>query len=173
VIPSQRQLLRNLSRISMSKFENENHPSYRSAFTHQEEHWTERRQAMCGCTADSESMRSAKTVKGATQLLKTSHVVELLMKGHLDQNKSSTLRELYYISENWDIAKFNEQSESDRLIEDLDDNNRIAARGFPCAPRGERRDIVRPHQDQGIDKTRRPHHALPGWGWRGRIPDTL
>src|SRR3989304_1757455 len=69
---------------------------------------------------DSESMRSAKTVKGATQLLKTSHVVELLMKGHLEQNRSSTLRELYYISENWDIAKFNEQSESDRLIEDLE-----------------------------------------------------
>jgi DNA topoisomerase-6 subunit A len=69
---------------------------------------------------DSESMRSAKTVKGATQLLKTSHVVELLMKWHLDQNKSSTLRELYYISENWDIAKFHEQAESDRLIEDLE-----------------------------------------------------
>ncbi len=69
---------------------------------------------------DSESLRSAKTVKGATQLLKTSYVVDLLIKGHLDLNKSSTLRELYYISENWDIAKFNEQSESDRLIEDLE-----------------------------------------------------
>ncbi|MCE8428591.1 MAG: DNA topoisomerase VI, partial [Candidatus Methanoperedens sp.] len=69
---------------------------------------------------DSESLRSAKTVKGANQLLKTSHVVELLMKGHLEQNKSSTLRELYYISENWDIAKFHEQAESDRLIEDLE-----------------------------------------------------
>ena len=32
----------------------------------------------------------------------------------------STLRELYYISENWDIAKFREQPESDRLIEDLE-----------------------------------------------------
>ncbi len=69
---------------------------------------------------DGESMRSAKTVKGAYQILKTAHVIELLIKGHLDQNKSSTLRELYYISENWDIAKFNEQAESDRLIEDLE-----------------------------------------------------
>jgi DNA topoisomerase-6 subunit A len=69
---------------------------------------------------DNESMRSAKTVKGANQLLKTSHVVELLIKGHLEKNKSSTLRELYYISENWDIAKFHEQAESDRLIEDLE-----------------------------------------------------
>jgi len=69
---------------------------------------------------DSETMRCAKTVKGAYQLLKTCHVSDLLIKGHLDQNKSSTLRELYYISENWDIAKFSEQAESDRLIEDLE-----------------------------------------------------
>ncbi len=69
---------------------------------------------------DSESLRSAKTVKGAKQILKTSYVVDLLIKGHLEQDKSSTLRELYYISENWDIAKFHEQSESDRLIEDLE-----------------------------------------------------
>jgi DNA topoisomerase-6 subunit A len=69
---------------------------------------------------DTESLRSAKTVKGAKQILKTSYVVDLLMKGHLEQDKSSTLRELYYISENWDIAKFHEQSESDRLIEDLE-----------------------------------------------------
>ena len=69
---------------------------------------------------DTESLRSAKTVKGAKQILKTSYVVDLLIKGHLDQDKSSTLRELYYISENWDIAKFHEQSESDHLIEDLE-----------------------------------------------------
>jgi len=69
---------------------------------------------------DNESLRSAKTVKGAYQLLKTAYVCELLIKGHLEQNKSSTLRELYYISENWDIAKFREQPESDRLVEDLE-----------------------------------------------------
>jgi len=69
---------------------------------------------------NSESLRSAKTVRGAKQLLKTAYVTELLIKGHLEQDRSSTLRELYYISENWDIAKFNEQSESDRLIEDLE-----------------------------------------------------
>lgn len=69
---------------------------------------------------EGESLRSAKTIKGAMQLLKLLHVIELLIKAHLEQNKSSTLRELYYISENWDIAKFNEQSESDRFIEDLE-----------------------------------------------------
>ncbi len=69
---------------------------------------------------DRESERSAKTVKGAFQLLKTTHTVDFLMKNHLSQNRGSTLRELYYISENWDVAKFREQPESDRLIEDLE-----------------------------------------------------
>jgi DNA topoisomerase-6 subunit A len=69
---------------------------------------------------DSTSTRSAKTVKGANQILKMSYVVELLIKEHLENNRGSTLRELYYISENWDIAKFNEQPESDRMIEDLE-----------------------------------------------------
>lgn len=67
-----------------------------------------------------ESERSAKTVKGAFQLLKTVHTVDFLLKNHLNQNRGSTLRELYYISENWNIAKFREQPESDRLIEDLE-----------------------------------------------------
>jgi len=66
------------------------------------------------------SIRSAKTTKGAYQLLKTTHICDLLINDHLINNKSSTLREIYYISENWDIAKFNEQPESDRLIEDLE-----------------------------------------------------
>lgn len=67
-----------------------------------------------------ESIRSAKTTKGAFQLLKTTHLCDLLISDHLKNNKSSTLREIYYISENWDIAKFSEQTESDRLIEDLE-----------------------------------------------------
>ncbi|CAD6490741.1 MAG: Type 2 DNA topoisomerase 6 subunit A [Candidatus Argoarchaeum ethanivorans] len=66
------------------------------------------------------SIRSAKTTKGAYQLLKTTHICDLLINDHLSNNKSSTLREIYYISENWDIAKFKEQPESDRLIEDLE-----------------------------------------------------
>ena len=69
---------------------------------------------------DRESERSAKTVKGAFQLLKSTHVVDFIIKNHLQQDRGSTLRELYYISENWDIAKFREQPESDRLIEDLE-----------------------------------------------------
>ena len=69
---------------------------------------------------NSTSMRSAKTVKGANQILKMSYTAEMLIKEHLENNRGSTLRELYYISENWDIAKFREQPESDRMIEDLE-----------------------------------------------------
>jgi len=69
---------------------------------------------------DQETTRSVKTVRGAKTLLKTVHLTELLIKEHLKNNRGSTLREIYYISENWDIAKFHEQAESDRLIEDLE-----------------------------------------------------
>lgn len=69
---------------------------------------------------DQESVRSVKTIRGAKTLLKTVHLVDLLVKEHLRGNRASTLREIYYISENWDLAKFAEQAESDRLIEDLE-----------------------------------------------------
>ncbi len=69
---------------------------------------------------DQETTRSVKTVRGAKTLLKTVYLSELLIKEHLQNNRGSTLREIYYISENWDIAKFHEQAESDRLIEDLE-----------------------------------------------------
>ncbi|RLI74847.1 DNA topoisomerase VI [Archaeoglobales archaeon] len=68
---------------------------------------------------DRRSIRSAKSVKGAYQLLKMVYVIGFL-KEQLNLNKSSTLRELYYISENWGLAKFDEQHESDRLIEDVE-----------------------------------------------------
>ncbi|MCJ7444281.1 MAG: DNA topoisomerase IV subunit A [Methanotrichaceae archaeon] len=67
-----------------------------------------------------ETLRSVKTVRGAKTILKTVHMAELLIKEHLQNNRGSTLREIYYISENWKMAKFHEQAESDRLIEDLE-----------------------------------------------------
>ena len=62
---------------------------------------------------DQETVRSVKTVRGAKTMLKTVHLSELLINEHLKNNRGSTLREIYYISENWDIAKFHEQAESD------------------------------------------------------------
>jgi DNA topoisomerase-6 subunit A len=81
-----------------------------------------------------ESVRSVKTVRGAKSLLRTVHMAELLLKEHLHNNRSSTLREIYYISENWDIAKFGEQAESDRLIEDLEIVTQLQREDFHVRP---------------------------------------
>jgi len=63
--------------------------------------------------------RTAKKLRGALMLLRTMYVLEFI-KGMIDQNKSSTLREMYYISEGWDLAKFHAQDESNLLAEDLE-----------------------------------------------------
>ena len=83
---------------------------------------------------DQTSVRSAKTVKGAYHLLKMAYSIELLITEHLRHNRGSTLRELYYISENWDIAKFKQQSESDRLIEDLEIITALQREDFHIRP---------------------------------------
>ncbi len=83
---------------------------------------------------DLETTRSVKTAKGAKSMLKTIYLAELLIKEHLRNNRSSTLREIYYISENWDIAKFPEQAESDRLIEDLEIVTSLQREDFHIRP---------------------------------------
>jgi len=65
------------------------------------------------------SARSAKSVKGALMLLRTVYTADFI-KGMLESNKSSTLREMYYISEGWEYAKFQSQDESVILAEDLE-----------------------------------------------------
>ena len=52
-------------------------------------------------------------------LLKTVYMIDFI-KNMLRQGKSSTLREMYYISEGWDDAKFSAQQDSDHLAEDLE-----------------------------------------------------
>jgi DNA topoisomerase-6 subunit A len=63
--------------------------------------------------------RTAKSLDGAYMLLRTMYMVDFI-KDMIKANKSSTLREMYYISEGWDLAKFNSQQESDLLAEDLE-----------------------------------------------------
>ncbi|MDI6639193.1 MAG: DNA topoisomerase IV subunit A [Methanocellales archaeon] len=92
---------------------------------------------------DRESTRSAKTTRGAYQLLKTSYVVDFL-NTQLKQAKSSTLRELYYISENWDLAKFGEQQESDRLIEDLEIVSALQREDFHIRPEEDGASVLGP-----------------------------
>ncbi len=68
---------------------------------------------------DSKTTRSAKKLKSARMLLRTLYMLELI-QDMIEDGKSSTLREMYYISEGWDKAKFNKQSESDSLAEDME-----------------------------------------------------
>src|SRR5688500_12966042 len=63
--------------------------------------------------------RSAKSLDGAYMLLRTMFLTDFI-KTMVVGNKSSTLREMYYISEGWDLAKFHSQDESDLLAEDLE-----------------------------------------------------
>jgi len=63
--------------------------------------------------------RSAVTLAGAYMLLRTIYTIDFI-KEMIEKNKTSTLRELYYISESWGEAKFNSQDESDKLAEDLE-----------------------------------------------------
>jgi len=63
--------------------------------------------------------RSAKSLDGAYMLLRTMYMVDFI-KDMIKINKSSTLREMYYISEGWDLAKFGSQQESNLLAEDLE-----------------------------------------------------
>jgi len=63
--------------------------------------------------------RSAKKLDGALMLLRTMYMIDFIRE-MVETNKSSTLREMYYISEGWDAGKFHSEDESNKLIEDLE-----------------------------------------------------
>ncbi|OGS55612.1 MAG: DNA topoisomerase VI [Euryarchaeota archaeon RBG_19FT_COMBO_56_21] len=63
--------------------------------------------------------RTAKKLTGAQMLLRTMYMLEFI-EDMIKDNKSSTLREMYYISEGWAKAKFSTQDESNMLAEDLE-----------------------------------------------------
>jgi len=65
------------------------------------------------------STRSAVSLAGAYMLHRTVYTIDFIKK-MIEQKKSSTLRELYYISEGWGEGKFSSQDDSDRLAEDLE-----------------------------------------------------
>ena len=70
---------------------------------------------------DRYSTRSANSIRGAQKLLKAVYTIDFLSR-QLEEGRSSTLRELYYLSESWDLdeAQFSSQDESNDLIEDLE-----------------------------------------------------
>lgn len=63
--------------------------------------------------------RSARKLDGALMLLRTFYLVDFINE-MARERKTSTLRELYYISEAWEDAKFHGEDESNLLIEDLE-----------------------------------------------------
>lgn len=66
-----------------------------------------------------EVSRSAKDLNGAYGILRSMYVIDFIRE-MIMSHKSSTLREMYYISEGWELAKFHAQDESDKLAEDLE-----------------------------------------------------
>jgi DNA topoisomerase VI subunit A len=84
---------------------------------------------------DRESTRSANSVRGARKLLKAVYTIEFLAN-QLEEDRSSTLRELYYLSESWDNkeAQFGDQDESNGLIEDLEIVSGVTREDFHMRP---------------------------------------
>ncbi len=84
---------------------------------------------------DRTSTRSAKTISGAQKLLKAVYTIDFLAQ-QLGEDRSSTLRELYYLSESWDLdeAQFNSQDESNQLIEDLEIVSGVTREDFHMRP---------------------------------------
>ena len=68
---------------------------------------------------DLKTSRTAKTVQGAVSMLRTAYTTDFINE-MIKEGKSSTLREMYYISEGWHNAKFHTQDESNLLAEDLE-----------------------------------------------------
>jgi DNA topoisomerase-6 subunit A len=84
---------------------------------------------------DRTSTRSANSVSGARKLLKASYAIEFLAR-QLEEDRSSTLRELYYLSESWENehAQFNSQDESNQLVEDLEIVSGVTREDFHMRP---------------------------------------
>ncbi|WP_132061342.1 DNA topoisomerase IV subunit A [Halorussus amylolyticus] len=84
---------------------------------------------------DRESTRSANSVRGARKLLKAIYTIDFLAE-QLNQDRSSTLRELYYLSESWDAqeAQFSNQDESNQLVEDLEIVSEVTREDFHMRP---------------------------------------
>ena len=79
------------------------------------------------------STRDATSLGSAKQLLRALHVVEFVEE-MIDAGKSSTLREMYYISEAWGLGKFGSQNESNNLAEDLEVVTKCLREDFKLRP---------------------------------------
>ena len=79
------------------------------------------------------TVRSLKNLNAAHMMLRTVYTCDFI-KEQVEQNKSSTLREMYYISEGWGKAKFHSQDESNLLAEDLEVISKCMREDFRLRP---------------------------------------
>jgi DNA topoisomerase VI, subunit A len=77
--------------------------------------------------------RNSKTVKGAMMMLRTLHTVDFIEEMIKDK-RTSTLREMYYISEGWGYGKFSSQDESNLLVEDMEIVSKFMREDFKLRP---------------------------------------
>lgn len=82
---------------------------------------------------DSRTTRSAKSIDGAEYMIRMLHVIDFIIE-MINGSKSSTLREMYYISEGWGHGKFGSQNESDLLAEDLEVISELLREDFKLRP---------------------------------------
>lgn len=82
---------------------------------------------------DLKTTRTAKTVQGAKMMLRTVYTADFINE-MIREGKSSTLREMYYISEGWNNAKFDSQDESNLLAEDLETVSKCMREDFKLRP---------------------------------------
>lgn len=69
---------------------------------------------------DRSSTRSGRSIRGTSRILKMLYTLEFI-HDQVDQDRSSTLRELYYQSESWgELPQFSDQDESNETIEELE-----------------------------------------------------
>ena len=108
---------------------------------------------------DRERLREAGTEKSALHILKMAYVIWFL-KNQITENRSSTLRELYYISEGWK-RKFSAQNDSNLLVEDLEILTDVQREHFHLRPEEDGASIW-PAQDTRGYKKRTKGDPLPG-----------
>ena len=128
---------------------------------------------------DRTSTRTAKTISGAGKLLKAVYTIDFLAD-QLDQNRSSTLRELYYLSESWDVdeAQFNDQDESNQLVEDLEIVSGARREDFHMRPEESGAKVMGPlHLREQTNRGDRDIHCQEDVGQGGyqipNNPDTI
>src|SRR6056297_444422 len=128
---------------------------------------------------DRTSTRSANSVRGARKLLKAAYTIEFLAN-QLDEGRSSTLRELYYLSESWDNdeAQFKSQDESNDLVEDLEIVTGVTREDFHMRPEESGAKVMGPlHLREQTNRGEREIHCQEDVGEGGyqipNNPDTI